>query len=323
MRNEARLIVVAAVAALLVGCGEKPSSVCASAVSQDEVATLIYGALEDTVKATATEGFDAAQVLREIEAMKRERLLSFNFSTLGGVDPATKKVSCSADVKVALSAQDQTPAAVTAMQTIFPSLGVADTLSLAEVTSGTFHGGVDFSRQPNAAGDGKFVYSETNATKIIDALMLIAIERTAVHAQAASSVTPPLAGGTMPTASQQDATASADAAAAAADAAAAAANDAAALEKAQAPETDSAFAQGHTDRATYEAWYAALAGFYKDGATYWASHRSLAQSRPCEDPENARFGPLWLQGCVAARDRLAPSDVLRKTKPVYRAGWNS
>jgi hypothetical protein len=37
---------------------------------------------------------------------------------------------------------------------------------------------------------------------------------------------------------------------------------------------DTALRDGHADRQAWETWFGGLSGTYRDGATFWASHRS-------------------------------------------------
>jgi len=81
--------------------------------------------------------------------------------------------------------------------------------------------------------------------------------------------------------------------------------------------TTVAYTQGRQARIEYEQWFAGLPeGGYRDGANFWATHRS---DRPA--PPNCVGSPEWIAGCVAARVRLAPSDVRRATdKNFWLAG---
>jgi hypothetical protein len=44
------------------------------------------------------------------------------------------------------------------------------------------------------------------------------------------------------------------------------------------------YRDGMADRLTWETWYGALTGADRDGATYWASHRSLPHAGTCQSP---------------------------------------
>jgi len=83
------------------------------------------------------------------------------------------------------------------------------------------------------------------------------------------------------------------------------------------------FRQGQADRQQWETWFAAQSGDYLAGATYWASHRSIAGRAGCSGPDSPTTGAAWTEGCSSALQRLAASDQLRKTQPDYRLGWNS
>jgi hypothetical protein len=89
-----------------------------------------------------------------------------------------------------------------------------------------------------------------------------------------------------------------------------------------APATQSSFDQGLADRNAWEEWYSGLTGDYQRGAEWWAAHRSLSNPPSCGNPTTPAQRD-WNAGCVAAQQRLASSDVHRKTDPIYRQGWNS
>jgi hypothetical protein len=79
------------------------------------------------------------------------------------------------------------------------------------------------------------------------------------------------------------------------------------------------FQDGFADRVAFEAWFNSLPlGEYRAGAEYWASVRSTAHPTPC-----SVLGGEATKGCLAARERLNPSDARRVTEPMYRAGWSS
>jgi hypothetical protein len=82
-----------------------------------------------------------------------------------------------------------------------------------------------------------------------------------------------------------------------------------------------AYADGRQARIDYERWFAALpaVGDYRDGASFWASNRSLKPSPTC----TYSAYPAWQAGCADTRARLAPVDQRRKTEPNYWWGWNS
>lgn len=90
------------------------------------------------------------------------------------------------------------------------------------------------------------------------------------------------------------------------------------VEQQQAGET-AAYAQGRQARVEYEEWISSLPdGAYKNGALFWAAHRS---DKPM--PPNCVGAPDWVAGCVAARGRLSPSDIRRATDKNFWWGWNS
>jgi hypothetical protein len=88
-----------------------------------------------------------------------------------------------------------------------------------------------------------------------------------------------------------------------------------------APDEPPDFQQGLADRRTWEQWYSGLTGDYQQGASFWAAHRSDPKLPSCY-PNGQTFGD-WTAGCLAAQQRLASSDVRRRTDPTYRQGWNS
>jgi hypothetical protein len=81
-----------------------------------------------------------------------------------------------------------------------------------------------------------------------------------------------------------------------------------------------AYVGGREARLIYERWFTALpTGRYRDGASFWASNRSLKTSPSCTNPTQ----PDWQTGCSDSRTRLAPADALRANDPNYWWGWNS
>jgi hypothetical protein len=87
------------------------------------------------------------------------------------------------------------------------------------------------------------------------------------------------------------------------------------------PLSPPAYAEGRQARIEYERWFAALppAGDYRDGASFWASHRSLRPQPKC------RYAgwPAWEAVCNDSRARLTPAGLRRKTEPNYWWGWNT
>ncbi len=84
---------------------------------------------------------------------------------------------------------------------------------------------------------------------------------------------------------------------------------------------ESSFKQGLADRTEWEQWITALSGDFRRGAEWWASHRSLRNPGSCSGP--TATSQEFVFGCEAAKTRLAPVDVKRKSDPEYRQGWNS
>lgn len=82
--------------------------------------------------------------------------------------------------------------------------------------------------------------------------------------------------------------------------------------------TTAAYAQGRQARVDFEQWVNALVeGPYKDGVQFWAAHRSDRPQPSCNGPTEFRTG------CIAARDRLTPSDARRVSEKDFWFGWNS
>jgi hypothetical protein len=76
--------------------------------------------------------------------------------------------------------------------------------------------------------------------------------------------------------------------------------------------------KGLADRTAWELWFESLPnGDYRDGAEYWAGQRSLSPPGSCYG--SADFNA----GCVEAKERLDPTDRLRKSNPDYKLGWNA
>ncbi len=79
------------------------------------------------------------------------------------------------------------------------------------------------------------------------------------------------------------------------------------------------FNRGLADRTAWETWFSTLSGHAQAGAAYWAAQRSKPHPGSCELLPD----PVSMQGCADAKARLLDSDLLRKSDPDYRAGWNS
>jgi hypothetical protein len=86
--------------------------------------------------------------------------------------------------------------------------------------------------------------------------------------------------------------------------------------------TPTVFQQGLHDRTAWETWFNGLTGDYQEGARYWSTQRSLPKPGSCYGAAGQSLGD-WTAGCVAAQQRLGPSDVRRKIEPDFRLGWNS
>jgi DNA-binding helix-hairpin-helix protein with protein kinase domain len=87
------------------------------------------------------------------------------------------------------------------------------------------------------------------------------------------------------------------------------------------PLRDDAFQRGLADRTDWEQWIATLIGDFRRGAEWWASRRSLPNRGSCNGPVGT--GQEFVIGCEAAKARLTPADMKRKTDPEYRRGWNN
>jgi len=89
----------------------------------------------------------------------------------------------------------------------------------------------------------------------------------------------------------------------------------------QVASTTPAYAQGRQARINYEQWFAALLdGPYKEGAAYWAEHRSVKPVPSCAE---AGLMLEWQAGCAAGKALLTVADQRRKTEKDYWWGWNS
>jgi hypothetical protein len=81
--------------------------------------------------------------------------------------------------------------------------------------------------------------------------------------------------------------------------------------------SDPMFQKGLSDRAAWETWFNGLQGDEKTGAFFWSGQRSLAHPGSCN-----QMSATFTAGCTAAKVKLAASDVLRKSEPSYKLGWN-
>jgi hypothetical protein len=78
------------------------------------------------------------------------------------------------------------------------------------------------------------------------------------------------------------------------------------------------FRKGLADRTDWENWFTAQTGDFKAGAEFWAGQRSLLTPQSCHQGSEA-----FQAGCTAAIEKLAGADVLRKSEPDYKSGWNA
>jgi len=85
--------------------------------------------------------------------------------------------------------------------------------------------------------------------------------------------------------------------------------------------TTQAYAEGRGARLVYEEWVAKLPnGDYRNGVMYWAGNRSNKPQPNCAAVVSSAD---WLDGCMAARERLTPIDARRRTESDFKLGWNS
>jgi hypothetical protein len=89
----------------------------------------------------------------------------------------------------------------------------------------------------------------------------------------------------------------------------------------QNPVFSTAFRDGLADRSAWEQWFSTQMGDYRDGADYWAAHRSLTSPGSCYSEGSERRD--FVNGCLAAKQRLDPTDRRRNSELDYKAGWNS
>jgi clan AA aspartic protease (TIGR02281 family) len=80
----------------------------------------------------------------------------------------------------------------------------------------------------------------------------------------------------------------------------------------------SMYDKGVADRAAWEKWFQEQSGSYRAGAEYWAGERSNPRPGNCSPPVSDQ---LFTMGCEAAKIRLTPSDVLRKSDAEFKRGW--
>jgi hypothetical protein len=78
------------------------------------------------------------------------------------------------------------------------------------------------------------------------------------------------------------------------------------------------YRKGLADRTSWEQWFSSQSGDFKAGAEFWAGQRNLPKPGTCHQLSEA-----FQAGCAAAKERLAVGDVLRRSEPEYKAGWNA
>jgi len=80
-----------------------------------------------------------------------------------------------------------------------------------------------------------------------------------------------------------------------------------------------AFTDGQHARMAYDHWFNSLpADDYRSGAEFWAAHRSDRQPPSCHNGSSE-----FQAGCTEGAQRLAPSDIRRRTDAEFKLGWNS
>jgi uncharacterized protein len=87
---------------------------------------------------------------------------------------------------------------------------------------------------------------------------------------------------------------------------------------AEAPVEPPSFTDGQRDRQSWEAWFGAITGDYRSGASWWAGQRSSPHPGSC-----FALSSEARNGCLAAKARLVTSDTRREADPDYWRGWNS
>jgi hypothetical protein len=87
------------------------------------------------------------------------------------------------------------------------------------------------------------------------------------------------------------------------------------------PPPENRFQRALSDRTELEQWVAALSGDFRRGAEWWTGRRSLPNPGSCNGL--VATSQDFVFGCEAAKARLTPIDVKRKSDPDYRRGWNS
>jgi DNA-binding helix-hairpin-helix protein with protein kinase domain len=87
------------------------------------------------------------------------------------------------------------------------------------------------------------------------------------------------------------------------------------------PSPAASYQQGMADRAALEQWVSDLTGDFRRGSDWWAARRSVPNPGTCNSLVGASPDFVW--GCEAAKARLTPVDIKRKSDPEYRRGWNT
>jgi hypothetical protein len=77
------------------------------------------------------------------------------------------------------------------------------------------------------------------------------------------------------------------------------------------------FQKGLADHIAWQKWVDSFSGEFRAGIEWWASQRSMPNPGSCVG------SPGFVAGCNQAKARLAPYDLLRRTQPEYKFGWNS
>ena len=83
---------------------------------------------------------------------------------------------------------------------------------------------------------------------------------------------------------------------------------------------------GRNARLAWENWFGGLSSDGRDGADWWAGHRTTAARDrfSCENQSVIRnASATWLQGCQQARQLLLLADQRRRADAFWKAGWNS
>jgi hypothetical protein len=84
------------------------------------------------------------------------------------------------------------------------------------------------------------------------------------------------------------------------------------------------YPQGVADWQSLQAWFQTQSGDRRAGADFWATNRSKAGHKSCEEAGGDFSGDksAFIAGCREAKQRLDPIDAKRFSDPEYRAGFN-